>query len=422
MRALPLLLLLGLVAPGVLSAEPVALGGETSRVGRGPNALSRPAANLSFAETERFFRGFLLFQRPWGVTAAANQAGLGLGPLHNATSCGACHPNDGRGPAPETDQTLATTTLQLRREGPTGWGPHPTLGRQLQPLFTAGPAEGQVRLDWEEIRGHHDDGSLYRLRRPLITVSGKDLEPGDGLSLRLPPALTGLGLLEAVPTAALADLAEENGGRLQRLPGGAIGRFGWKAERADIADQVALAAFEDLGLTSATYPTAGNLPELTAESLADLTFYTSTLAVPLAEDLAQQQRGATLFDELGCGLCHRPALITGTHSLPALPNQEIRPFTDLLLHDMGAGLADRTLAGGRSDDPLAALWRTPPLWALGKARDVGEGAAVYLHDGRARSPAEAILWHGGEAAAASRAFRALSAADRQALLDFLGAL
>lgn len=394
-----------------------ALGGETSRATRGLAALSLPAANLSFEETERFFRGFLLFHGPWGQAPAEDQAGIGLGPLYNATSCGACHQNDGRGPAPQAGLATTRSTLQIARKGADGWGPHPELGHQLQPLSTGGAGEGRVMVTWEEIPGHYSDGRLFRLRRPLLQVQGADLDPSDSLSLRLAPALTGLGLLEAVPEEEIL----AGSGQLRRLESGALGRFGWKAERARLADQVALAAHEDIGLSSANHPDGTAVPELSEQALGDLTFYSQVLAVPLAETLAQQQRGSSLFAELGCKTCHRPTLTTGDHALPALSNQEIHPFSDLLLHDMGPGLADRRVDGRLSDHPDARRWRTPPLWGLGKAEQVA-GELALLHDGRARSLAEAILWHGGEAEASKRAFSRLELADRQALLAFLGAL
>ncbi len=422
MRLLPVLVICSAFAGGaVLSAETASLGGDTSRAARGLAAFSLPAANLTFEETERFFRGFLLFHRPWGETPGPEQAGSGLGPLHNATSCGACHLNDGRGPAPQAGSPVTAATLQIARQGAEGWGPHPTLGGQLQPLSTTGPGEGTVSVTWEEVQGRYTDGRLYRLRRPLIAVGGADLDPRDSLSLRLAPGLAGLGLLEALPEETLRALEAEGPGRLRRLPSDAPGRFGWKGGSAAIADQVALAAREDLGLTSPTFPGDRDEAELSGEGLDDLVFYSRTLAVPLAEGLPAQGRGAALFAELGCAACHRPRLRTGRHALAALSNQEIRPFTDLLLHDMGPGLADRRLDGGTSADPLARLWRTPPLWGLGKVRQVA-GETALLHDGRARSPAEAILWHGGEAEEARAAFLALDLAEREALLAFLAAL
>ncbi len=418
---LPLVLLLSLPASASEVPSGPALGGDTSRATRGFAALSLPAANLSFEESERFFRGFLLFHSDWGNEPAPQQAGLGLGPLYNATACGACHQNDGRGPAPQPGEAIATSTLQVARlQGP-DWGPHPTIGRQLQPFATEGLGEGEVTVTWEEIHGHYDDGRTYRLRRPILTVDGEGLLPSDSLSLRLAPALTGLGLLEAVPEETLLSLGDETGGQVRYLDDGAIGRFGWKANVARLADQVTQAAHEDMGLTSEDFPEGSDLPELSPDAEADLTFYSQVLAVPLAEDLAEQERGRILFAELGCASCHRSGLTTGNHILSALSEQVIHPFTDLLLHDMGDGLADRRVDGSLSDHPDSRLWRTPPLWALGKTEQVA-GEWALLHDGRARSPAEAILWHGGEAGAAREAFKALDLTDRQALLDFLRAL
>ncbi len=440
MRRILLLCALLLAPLGISLAERLspdgALGGETSRKARGFAALSLPAANLSFEETRTFFPGFLLFNRPWGELPAPKQAGLGLGRLYNADSCGACHFRDGRGLPPEEYQPLTTLTLQLAVPGPEGWQAHPHYGTQLQPLATEGAAEGQASLLWEEIRGRYRDGTLYRLRRPILRLHGLSqapLSPDTSLSLRLPPAMTGLGLLEALPAEILlagADPLDRDGdgisGQARKLPqetGGVLGRFGWKAATASLEQQVALAAREDIGLSSRHHPEGPGQPELTERNLADLTFYSAALAVPLAEglDASAAEAGARLFAELGCHSCHRSDLVTGEHPISALSGQRVHPYTDLLLHDMGDGLADRSASGALSAHPLAREWRTPPLWGLGRAEQVA-GALGLLHDGRARSLAEAILWHGGEAQAAKEAFTKLDWPEREALLTFLAAL
>ncbi|MEO1193645.1 MAG: di-heme oxidoredictase family protein [Pseudomonadota bacterium] len=421
--ALLLCLFLGLPLQAAAEALSPALGGETSRVTRGLTALSLPAANLSDQQVGRFFTGLQLFHQPWGPPGSAEVelAGTGLGPLYNATSCGSCHLRDGRGPPPAAGEPLTTVSLQFSQAD---GHPPARYGRQLQPLSTNGQPEGQVVIQWEEIRGRYPDGRSYRLRRPLpqlFDLSKGRLPPETGLSLRLAPAMSGLGLLEAVPAATLlaaADPQDRDGdgisGQVPQLPDG-LGRFGWKSESATIAAQVAMAAQEDLGLVET---------EAGPTALADLTFYSQTLAVPVAEGLSAPaaRRGAQLFHDLGCAACHQPTQVSGAHPIAALSQQRFHPFTDLLLHDLGPGLAERDLTGRLSQAPLAAEWRTAPLWGLGRARQVAGGALGLLHDGRARSPTEAILWHGGEAAAARRAFKALPRAEREALLAFLGAL
>ncbi|GAB5470542.1 MAG: di-heme oxidoredictase family protein [Rhodospirillales bacterium] len=435
LRGLLLALLPACALAGDAPPPVAALGGETSRIARGFTALSLPAANLTDAQVRAFFPGLLLFNQPWGVTPSPDQAGLGLGRLHNAAACGDCHLRDGRGLPPEAGVRLTTVTLQLAVPDAAGWQPDPRYGRQLQPLATAGPPEGRPSIAWEEIRGHYPDGRTYRLRRPLPQVtdlSAGPLPPETALSLRLAPTMSGLGLLEALPEQLLLQRHDPDDGDGDGISGQArwlesegqrrLGRFGWKADSPDLRSQAALAAWEDLGLSSSLHPDEPTV-ELDEAALKALTFYSQSLAVPLAEGLTepQAQAGAALFAELGCGGCHLADLTTGPHPVAAFGGQRIYPYTDLLLHDMGPGLADRDLSGQISQTPLAAEWRTPPLWGLGRARQVS-GKWALLHDGRARSPAEAILWHGGEAAATRRAFMALPLAHRQALLAFLDAL
>ncbi|HEX9648783.1 MAG TPA: di-heme oxidoredictase family protein, partial [Alphaproteobacteria bacterium] len=265
------------------------------------------------------------------------------------------------------------------------------------------------------------------------------------LSPRVAPATIGLGLLEAVPEAtilALADPADADGdgvsGRPNRVAGEvgggiALGRFGWKANQPSLRRQNAAAALGDIGLTSTLFPDencaapqdacraakSGGAPELSDAFLDKLTLYTRLLAVPRQRgaDAEPVRHGEQLFRAAGCAACHMPTLVTGAHPLAELAGQVIHPFTDLLLHDMGEGLAD-----GRPDFAATGReWRTAPLWGLGLVETVN-GHTYFLHDGRARNLAEAILWHGGEAEAARERFRALPRGDREALLAFLRSL
>jgi CxxC motif-containing protein (DUF1111 family) len=214
----------------------------------------------------------------------------------------------------------------------------------------------------------------------------------------------------------------------------AAGRFGWKANVATLREQGAGAAVGDIGITSALFPAqncppvqtacraaaADPAPELKPSFLDRLEIYARTLAVPMARNLDDPTvaHGLQLFRDLGCASCHMPTLKTdASAALPELRNQTFHPFTDLLLHDMGEALADH-----RPDHSATGTeWRTPPLWGLGLLEKVN-GHDRLLHDGRARGPAEAILWHGGEAEAAREKFRNADAADRAALIAFLNAL
>jgi CxxC motif-containing protein (DUF1111 family) len=213
----------------------------------------------------------------------------------------------------------------------------------------------------------------------------------------------------------------------------ALGRFGWKANQPPLRQQAAGAALGDIGLTSPLFPgqncgagqaacaaaPSGGEPELSERFLDRLELYTQALAVPAmrAPRDASVRRGWELFNRAGCAACHTPTLTTGPHRLAALSGQIVHPFTDLLLHDLGPGLAD-----GRPDFLASGSeWRTAPLWGIGLIERVN-GHTRLLHDGRARDLAEAILWHGGEAAAAREAFRTMAPDERAALLAFLKAL
>lgn len=270
------------------------------------------------------------------------------------------------------------------------------------------------------------------------------------MSPRIAPQVIGVGLLEAIPEAdvrAAADPDDEDGdgisGRINEvwsptLGRMALGRFGWKANVARLADQTAGALNGDIGITSLTQPEEEDCefsplvcdaevsgadepgaPEIDADRFGAVVFYTQTLSVPAMRehDSASVERGAETFVELNCAACHTPLQQTGDHEVGVLSGQAIRPYTDLLLHDMGPDLAD-----GRPDFAASGReWRTPPLWGIGLVDDIN-GHTRFLHDGRARNLEEAILWHGGEAAASRDAFRDLDADQRAALLEFLGSL
>ncbi|RYE86489.1 MAG: hypothetical protein EOO75_15670, partial [Myxococcales bacterium] len=265
------------------------------------------------------------------------------------------------------------------------------------------------------------------------------------MSPRIASPLQGGGLLEAIAASdllALADPDDADGdgisGRPNWLPDGAggqvLGRFGWKSNQPSLLVQNATAFQNDLGLTSPLLPTevctpaqtaclaapTGGSPELAAGRVEQVTRYTRSLAVPYRPGASDPEvlAGKAIFASVGCTGCHHPSFTTPDDpSAPWLSAQTIWPYTDLLLHDLGPGLAD-----DRPDHEASGReWRTPPLWGLGRTKAVS-GHTRFLHDGRARSVLEAILWHGGEAQGAREAVRQLDAGQRQALLRFLGSL
>ncbi|HWM86175.1 MAG TPA: di-heme oxidoredictase family protein [Kofleriaceae bacterium] len=412
-------------------------GGDTTVDNRTSNSYSFPAANLDEAEVERHAEGDLAFDSTF-VTGGA-PVNNGLGPLYNNTSCGRCHGRDGRGMAligvGASSQSLVRVSL---RDGdpevPGGSVPVPGIGTQVQNHAVYGRApEASISIEWVEQIGTYADGSEYSLRAPRLTIERSDALPLDAstmTSLRQPPAVFGLGLLEAIDAATLEswedpDDADGDGisGRMNlvwdaREGAPAVGRFGHKANTPNLLQQTAAAYVNDMGVTSPIFPDEEGGEDVDLDTVELAAFYVRTLAVPgAARHSSEANRGEGLFSAFGCAGCHVPRVETGEHELAALSYQAIQPYTDLLVHDMGEELAD-----GRPDFLASEReWRTAPLWGIGLVQTVQPGSG-YLHDGRARDLAEAILWHGGEAEEAREHFRGADQADRAAILAFLRTL
>jgi CxxC motif-containing protein (DUF1111 family) len=425
-------------------------GGDATVFVDGRNAFGQPIDALTREERRAFAVGNNFFNDNWVTAPASTEGRDGLGPLFNAQSCSSCHEFDGRGAPPmSADDPERGLLLRLSVVGPDGHPvPDPVYGGQLQDRAINGvPVEGRIVIERTEVDGAYADGTPYTLLAPTYSIEDLGYGPlatGVMVSPRIAPAVFGVGLLEAVPDdalLALADPDDANGdgisGRVNRVldPSGAlvIGRLGWKANVATVEQQTAGAFHGDIGITSSLQPDQdctdaqpecraaidGGQPELTDAKLERVTFYTRTLAVPARRDVGDPdtEAGAQLFGELGCASCHRAEMQTGEAQVAATSNQTIRPYTDLLLHDMGPGLAD-----GRPDgEATGSEWRTAPLWGIGLIDDVNDHTRL-LHDGRARNAEEAILWHGGEAAAAQGRFLQLDAAARDRLLAFLDSL
>lgn len=396
-------------------------------------SFAQAARNLDHAGLLRFLRGKRAFDRDFASDGAAI-----LGPRFDATSCADCHIRDGSAPPPggPTDDRPGMTV------GLDGTPAAAVYGRQLQRDAVPGvSAEGRLALGWITHGGTFSDDTPYELVSPAPEIVDAAFGPVDaaGASLRVAPRLIGLGLLAAVPASTIiagADPDDLDGdgisGRARSVTdedgGAALGRFGWKADGASIRQQTARAYLRDLGLTSSILPTDDETPanpapiapvEIRDDELDDVTAYLETLGVPIRLDGDDPvvQQGLATFIDVGCAACHVPSLATAIdHPNPALRDQQILPWTDLLLHDMGPDLADHP-AGG----PWATEWRTPPLWGIGLTGAVG-GHTRFLHDGRARSLLEAILWHGGEGAAARDRVLELDAEGRATLIRFLESL
>lgn len=443
----------GAIATALDSLPPEALqGGAFTVSDTSDQAYARPAATLNAEERTFAMKGREGMHQRWVV--APSILGLwGRGPLSNGEACTDCHANNGRGTPPAAaDEPMRSMLVRLSVPGTDALGgprPHPRYGVQLQHQGVLGmvPPEGEALVDWHARTLLLADGTPLELREPRVRLrhlAYGPVESGTLMSPRVAPPLIGLGLLEAVPEDTLHELAARalpDGvrGRLNRVYDHdsralAVGRFGLKAGQPGVRQQVASAFHEDLGVNSPLFPREnctpvqreclamppGGTPELTARQLEALAFYLQSLAVPARRGTAQPDvvRGEQLFAVLGCDLCHVTTLVTGDHpALAQLGGQTIHPYTDLLLHDMGDGLAD-----GRPEFEAGPRdWRTAPLWGLGLAARVN-GNAQLLHDGRARTVEEAVLWHGGEAAAARDRYARLSGEERAALLRFLESL
>ncbi|HZP93526.1 MAG TPA: di-heme oxidoredictase family protein [Burkholderiales bacterium] len=431
----------------------------------GGNAYSVPVASLTAEQLAQFAKGKEQFNEAWVV--APDPGGVwGLGPTFNEDRCAHCHLNNGRAKAPaDGEEAERGMLIRLSVPGETPHGeprPHPAYGDQLQNRGIAGrvPAEGRAIFHYETRQVVFADGEKVTLRAPRIEF--RDLQFGDlgkdiMISPRIAPAMVGMGLLEAVPEEAILGLArEQEKSGVHGRPNyvwdyesgkTVLGRFGWKANQPSIRQQIAAAFLGDIGATSYLFPEencpsvqkqcldvpsaskcggqggcTGNTyrPEVAPSRLNNITFYLQSLAVPARRNPvdSEVQRGEGLFRQARCAACHVPEWKTGAKTeIAQAADLTIRPYTDLLLHDMGDGLAD-----GRPDFRAGPRdWRTAPLWGLGLQREVS-GQMDLLHDGRARTVAEAILWHGGEAAGSQESFRTMSREDRQALVKFVESL
>lgn len=432
------------------------------------DAYSHFSTNITFEEEQSFKLGDALFRKLWVSSPSSTQASDGLGPLFNARACQSCHIKDGRGHPPEGDADSTSMFLRLAKTATTELEkqdlknfvratiPDPIYGGQLQDLAVPGLAgEGQMKITYEDITETFADGVTISIRKPsyeAVNLNYGPLDPHTTLSPRVTPQMIGLGLLEAIHESDIignADLDDQDGdgisGKYQIIGDGngnqTLGRFGWKAEMPNIRKQSAGAFAGDIGISSPEAPrnygdctTAQNdcfamphgeqarlgVGEASEEVLSLVTFYSKNLAVPARRDTENINilDGKKHFYYLGCATCHRPKYVTSRNA----ENKEHRfqliwPYTDMLLHDMGEGLADGQQVGIAKGQE----WRTPPLWGIGLTETVSDHT-FFLHDGRARNLTEAIIWHGGEAETAKNNFMRLDKPERDNLIKFLESL
>ncbi|MEE4379875.1 MAG: di-heme oxidoredictase family protein [Candidatus Competibacteraceae bacterium] len=446
-------------------------GGATTHTKKiNKNAFSHASANMSFEREIDFKVGNGFFKRLWVSAPASTQAADGLGPLYNARSCQRCHLKDGRGHPPNGPEDNAVSMFLRVSIPPSNDAertqlqehklsviPEPNYGTQLQDFAISGhQAEGQMRINYEEIPVTLADGTVVSLRKPTYSVQSLGygaLHPETMLSPRVAPQMIGLGLLEAIPEYAIlanADPDDQNQDGISGRPSQVwslehqrimLGRFGWKAGAPSVNEQSQGAFAGDIGISVPLHPSGagectenqkdcqaapnGNSKqydnlEAHAEIVDLVVFYAKNLAVPRRRDhdAPDVLAGKKIFNEIGCAQCHQPRFMTQQDpNNPEQSAQLIWPYTDLLLHDMGEGLADGRPEGVANGQE----WRTAPLWGIGLT-PVVNGHSYYLHDGRARGLLEAILWHGGEAQQQRDAVTRLSKPERDQLIRFVESL
>ena len=420
--------------------------------------FSREVSDLNDSEQDRFIIGKSFFHIPWVEAPSATTARDGLGPLFNANTCASCHPNNGIGRIYNKNNEISrnyVTRLSIPSNGSkahqkmlklAGFVEEPVYGGQISINAVPGvPYEAKPLLRYRNITMTYPDGEKVTLKRPLrgIKYQLKDLQYGTihkevSITNRLAPALVGLGLLEQISDVqilAYQDIDDRDGdgisGKANRVyslvdEDFRVGRYTWKASAPSVLQQSAAAAYNDMGLTNLLFPKeyctkyqkaclnaakadlqrAGTPFDLPMERLQAITFYLKHLKIP--KSTITQKEGEKLFLTIGCIKCHRA-------SFRLASGYSIKPFSDLLLHDMGEALSD-----GRSEFLATAReWRTAPLWSLGKYEKALGQPPELLHDGRAKSIEEAILWHGGEAKGAQERFMNLSKEEREKVIAYI---
>ena len=447
-------------------------GRASTRKSHNKNAFSHPSGNMPFSKQMDFRVGNGFFKKIWVSAPASTQASDGLGPNFNAKSCQRCHLKDGRGHPPRgnyPEDTAVSMFLRLsvppqndqdRADLDSGRKlviPEPTYGGQLQDFAIANvPIEGRMHITYRDKPVTLGDGTVVTLREPAYKITDPGLGPlhkDTMLSPRVAPPMIGLGLLEAIPEEDILSLADPDDQDGDGISGKAnevwsleqnrlmLGRFGWKAGHPTVNQQNGAAFSGDIGLSSPLFPAGygectehqtecrnapdGNSPQYenleAGKKLMDLLlFYTRNLAVPARKNVEDPKvlAGKKEFYQAGCPACHQPSYRTAVREdMPEQSNQLIWPYTDLLLHDMGEGLADNRPEGRAN----GREWKTPPLWGIGLTQKVNKHQ-FFLHDGRARGFLEAILWHGGEAQAARDVVANLPQDRRDALIRFLETL
>lgn len=430
-----------------------------------------PGEKLSNKQKLDFWSGFSFFRDPWVAAPSATGNRDGLGPLFNTRACIDCHTAGARAKIDKEGEILPLSfVVRLGSKDEAITSVDPVYGGQIQPRstsyrltdeaitkqfsYTDNVGEAWLLTQYTKVQGQFLDGETYELLKPnyrLTQLAYGELAPHIGISVRLAPNIFGMGLLNAISVDDLLsqeDINDSNNdgisAKYNRVPNAItndieVGRFGFKAKQPNLHQQVAAAFRDDIGITNSSFPNESCTPKQTACNYAveygghnaenleipdnrlSLTVsFNELLGVPPARKLADKkiQSGREVFYQLNCQQCHTPSYVTDeAYPVKALAKQTIWPYTDLALHDMGEGLAD----GVNEFKASGQEWRTPPLWGIGLQQHM-TGQQRFLHDGRARTIEEAILWHGGEAEAAKKAYTTLNKQQRNTLISFIKAI
>lgn len=418
----------------VIAQDITLQGGDLTTTIPGRNAIQAPAPNLPVGPVrDKQVEGFAPFHKKY-------RRNEGAGPLYINNSCGGCHINNGKGSvrykdAPRLNAIVIKVALHgLQENGaPTNI---PGVGDLLQDRVISRRNKTRferTRFRWRRVPFTYPDGTVVQLRKPKLRIRIPRGRRGEiASSIRMTPGIVGPGLLESIPEETIlswSDPEDSNGdgisGRPQYVLDGEtgsflLGRFGFRASQPSVRHQSAGAAAGEMGLTTSLNNSTNEAPEISDENLEKMVLYQKLAGVPIARNQSDPsvQSGKELFQLAGCHDCHKFNIQTSNSVHSELNEQLIHPFTDLLLHDMGEGLADTRPEFSAS----GAEWKTTPLWGIGFLGTISRVSQHYLHDGRARSLEEAILWHGGEAEKSRNDFVGFPKADRNALIDFLNSL
>ncbi len=413
--------------------------------------LLKPIKGLNNEEYDRFILGRSFFKIPWVEAPSATTARDGLGPLFNANTCNSCHPKNGRGNLYNKDNQISRaliakvsiknngSKLHERVERINGLVPEPNYGDQISINSIHGVKfEAKPNISYEKIKVIFPDGEIDTLLKPKYSLKelgyGK-LHKDTILTFRLAPTLNGLGLIEDIKEEDILKNADEFDKDKDGISGRAnyiyspitkkieLGKYSWKASKTTLKHQIASAANSDMGLTTSIFPNdtctkvqkeCNDAPksrdaiDITDLRLDAIDFYLKNRRTYSAKKTKNYKEGLKIFKSIGCAKCHITSFTTKN-------SVKISPFTDILLHDMGEGLAD----GRREFKATGREWRTPPLWGLSLHEKINKKKSRLLHDGRARDFQEAILWHEGEALKIKENYMNLNKILREKLIKFL---